>query len=371
MIIYIIAITLSMLCAAYAQNVKKVTQLKSTYKTLCVLAFLPMTFVSVFRYEVGTDWPIYNDYFYWIANGTDKFTEPLFNLLNKVIYTFTRDSWWLFAICALFICFFMFKAFMDQSVNPAFSILIFVISGDYFNSQNQIRQALAMAIFLYAMKYVKERNAKKYFLFILIAVMIHTSAVVYIPVYFLYGLKVNARLLASIYAGTLVFLPIVNKGMIFIVSRTKYNWYFQSGYNRNDFYLLGFLVTGFYLVLLLYYYYYGEKHRKEAALLGVQKDTDEHLAGEDFEYNVMTYMYFFAALSVLFSATIPQMVRITTALSYVTSLLMPRLLMREHKRNRRIVLYMLVVFVFFVKLLYDVYHNGWYDATPYHWVFFR
>lgn len=371
MIIYIIAITLSMICAAYAYNVKGIIQLKSTYKTLCVLAFIPMTFVSVFRYEVGTDWPIYHDYFHWISEGKDKFTEPLFNLLNRVIYSFTKDSWWLFAICAFLICYFMFRAFMEQSVNPAFSILIFVLSGDYFNSQNQIRQALAMAIFLYAMKYIKERNAKKYFLFIIIAMCIHLSAMIYIPLYFVYGLRLNVKLLGTIYAVVVALLPIMNKVLVFVISKTKYNWYFESRYNMNDFYLLGFLVTTFYLILFLFYYYYGQKNSAKVMDLNTEKTADVKETVEDYEYNVMTYTYFFAALSVLFSATIPQMVRVTTALSYVTSLLMPRLIVREHKRNRRIVLYILVVSVFGVKLLYDVYHNGWYGATPYQWVFFR
>ena len=55
MIYYVVAVLLSMVCASYAANVKKVKSLQGTYRTLCVLAFLPMTFVSVFRYEVGTD----------------------------------------------------------------------------------------------------------------------------------------------------------------------------------------------------------------------------------------------------------------------------------------------------------------------------
>lgn len=363
MLIYIIAITLSMFFAYYAYNVKGIKQLNSTYKTLCVLTFLPMTFVSVFRYEVGTDWLIYHDYFHFISEGKDKFSEPLFNLLNRVIYLFTKDSWWLFAICAVLICYFIFRAFMEQSVNPAYSILIFVVCGDYFNSQNQIRQALAMAIFLYAMKYIKSRELKKYLLFMLVAVLIHTSALVYIPVYFFYYKKVDARLLFLIYGGTVVLLPILNKLLVFVVSKTKYGWYFDSRYNMNNFYMLGFLVTSFYLVLFLFYYYYGKKNAKSK---GSEGD-----AAEDYDYNLMTHMYFLAAMSVLFSSTIPQMVRITTAFSVVTSLLMPRMIVREHKRNRRIVLYMLATGVFLIKLLYDIYNNGWYDAIPYQWVFFR
>ena len=366
MIIYITAIILSMICAQYASNVKGVKQLKGTYRILCICAFLPMTLVSALRYEVGTDWSIYHDYFHWISSGKDKFSEPLFNLLNRVIYLFTQNSWWLFFVCAIVIMYFNFRAFMEQSIHPAFSILIFVISGDYFNSQNQLRQAMAMSIFLYAMKYIKSREWKKYFIWILIAVLIHTSAAVYIPMYFIYNWKVNIKNLSLIYGSTLVLLPVIKKVMVFVISRTKYAWYFSSQYNMNNFYLMGFLVTLFYLVILLFDYYYGKKHMQD---MMKQKGCGEAPVEEDGEYNLMTHMYYLAAMSVLFSATIPQMVRITTALSVITPLLFPRIIIREHNRNRRIVLYMLLVFVFTVKLLFDIYHNGWYDAIPYRWVF--
>ena len=363
MFVYIIAIALSMTFAYYAYNAKGIEQLKSTYRTLCILTFLPMTFVSVFRYEVGTDWPIYKEYFHMINQGTDKFNEPLFNLLNRVVYLFTHHSWALFAVCAFIICYFTFRAFMEQSINPAYSILIFVLSGDYFNSQNQIRQAMAMAIFLYAMKYIKSRELIKYVVWIVIAGLIHASAFIYLPVYFLYGKKINAKLLGLIYAAIVVFLPVMNKVMVFVVSKTRYNWYFDSAYNMNEFYKLGFLVTSFFMVVTLFYYYYGQKHWK--------KKSEEGAECEDYEYNLMTYLYYFAAVSVLFSAAIPQMIRITTALSIVTPFLFPRMMVREHKRNRRLVLYALVTGVFFVKILYDVLHNGWYDAVPYQTIFSR
>ena len=363
MIIYVIAVAFSMICAAYANNVKNIKSLNNTYKILCVLAFLPTTLVSVLRFEVGTDWSIYDDYFHWISEGKDKFSEPLFNLLNRIIYLFTKDSWLLFAVCAVIIGYFTYRAIMEQSVNPAFSILIFMISGDYFNSQNQIRQAIAMAIFLYAMKYMKSRDWKRYYFAMIIALMIHTSAIIYFPLYFLYGKKVNVRLLIGIFCATVVCLPVMKKVIVFVLTKTKYGWYFDSVYNTNDFYLLGFLFTVFFNVILFFYYCYGEKYALEKG-----KTRDEI---QDYDFNIMMYTYYFAGVSVLFSAVVPQMVRITTGFSIVTSLLMPRLMVREHKRNRRIVLYMLGVAVFMVKFVYDVYHNGWYDALPYQSVFTR
>lgn len=363
MILYVIAVAISMICATYANNVKNIKSLKTTYKALCVLAFLPTTLVSVFRFQVGTDWSIYDDYFHWISKGMDKFSEPLFNLLNRVVYVFTQDSWWLFAICAILIGGFTYRAIMEQSVNPAFSILIFMISGDYFNSQNQIRQAIAMAIFLYAIKYMKSRDWKRYFFWLVIALLIHTSAIIYFPLYFLYGKKVHVRLLISLYGVLVVALPVMKKVIVFVLTKTKYAWYFDSVYNTNDFYLLGFLFTVFFIVILFFYYCYAEN---EALKKGKTRDEIQ-----DYDFNIMLYTYYLAAVTVLYSAVVPQMVRITTGFSIVTSLLMPRLVMREHKRNRRIVLYMLIVVVFTVKFLYDVYCNGWYDAIPYQSIFFK
>ncbi len=363
MIYYVVAVLLSMICASYAANVKKVKSLQGTYRILWVLAFLPMTFVSVFRYEVGTDWPIYDEYFHKIAAGVDKFSEPGFNLLNRVVHLFTEDSWLLFAVCAVIMGIFMFKAFLDQSVNPGFSILVYVLAGDYFNSQNQIRQAIAMSIFLYAFKYVKVRDWKRYFFWILVASFMHFSAILYFPIYFLYGLKVNIPFICYSFVGMCVALPILKKALVFVISHTKYSWYFDSVYNTNDFNLFGFLINSGFLVLLLFYYAYYDKHSRDNSVDGKSV--------QDGEYNLLLYMYYAATLSTLFSSAVPQMSRITILFAFVTSLLFPRMVMREYRRNRRIVLYMIVVGVLLVKLLYEVYYVGWYDAIPFKWVFFR
>lgn len=363
MIIYIIAIALSMICASYAYNVKNIKTLKSTYHILCIMAFLPMTLVSAFRYDVGTDWLIYDEYFYKIAEGTDRFTEPLFNLLNKVIYIFTEDSWWLFAICAVLIGYFTFRAIMEQSVNPVFSILMLVLNGDYFNSQNQLRQALSMAIFLYAIKYIKSRDWKRYYFFIIVAICIHTSAIIYVPIYFVYKWKVHLKLLICGSGAAIIAMPVLSKLVVFVLSKTKYAWYFDSAYNMNNFYLLGFIFTTAVTVLLVFYWYYGEKHT-----LQKKESLDET---QDYEFNFMFYMYFLGWASILFSAVVPQMSRITTALLIITTLLIPRMVVREHKRNRRMALYLIITSMFLAKLMFDVYHNGWYDAIPYQSVFSR
>lgn len=349
MLIYICALMIAMFFAAQAQKVRKISQLKTTYMGFCILSFLPLTLVSMLRYEVGTDWIIYDDYFHWINEGRDKFSEPGFNLLNRILYCVTHNSWILFAVVAFLILLFTFLAFYQQSIWVPFTILIFFISGDYFNSQNQIRQVLAMSIFLFAMKYIWSRDWKRYFLWLLIAFSFHVSALIFIPLYFLYGIKLNVKKLIILYLATILLLPIFKKILVFVVSKTKYSWYFDSVYNTNDFYMLGFIYAIFFCALFFYYHEVG-------------KETD-------LKYDFMVVIYYLSALSVLFSSAIPQMVRVTTGLSCISGLCIPRMIVREEDKKRRVALIMLVVSAFLVKLLYDIYHNGWYDAMPYQTIF--
>ncbi len=345
MLVYILMLFISMFFAAYAENVKHEEQLKSTYRYLAVLSCIPFLLVSMFRYWVGTDWVIYDEYFLTISNGGKKFSEPLFNFLNRILYFITEDSWILFAVTAFLILLFTFLTIYEQSTYVPLSILIFFVSGDFFNSQNQIRQMLATAIMLYALNYVYERKFWKFLLFLIIATGIHVSAVVFIVAYFLYGKKVNLKTQIITYIVLLASSPLIGKLVRFVLSKTKFGWYIGSVYDMSNFYLIGFIFTVFFLAIFYYYLHYNLE--------------------EDKKFNLYVNMYYIGALTILFSSIIPQADRITKLFTSVTFLAIPRLVIREDDRNRRILLYMLVVAAFVVKLLYDVYINGWYDALPY------
>ncbi len=349
MVIYVIVLLFSMFFATLAQNVRQEKYLKNTYKILAALSGAIFMAVSIFRYRVGTDWIIYEDYYYSINHGGDKFSEPLFNLLNRFLYLFSEDVWLLIAVVAVLIGVFTFFAIYEQSISAPLSILIFFVSGDFFNSQNQLRQMLATAIMLYALKYIYDRKIWRFLLFALLAGGIHVSAFLFVPIYFLYGVKVNIR--KQIVAYVIVFLsaPLIGRLVEWLVAKTRYGWYFDSIYNMSNFYLIGFVFTIFFLAIFYYYCAYDKT--------------------EDKKYNLYVNMYYIAALTIAFSSVIPQMDRITKLFASITFLAVPRLIIREKDRNRRIVLYLIVVGAFVVKLLYDVYVNRWYGAIPYDSVF--
>ena len=74
-------------------------------------------------------WFIYEKYFYYINEGTDKFTEEGFNILNRIAYFIYADPAVMFAIVSLIIYVFIFLAIYQQSNHVCFSILVFFIRG--------------------------------------------------------------------------------------------------------------------------------------------------------------------------------------------------------------------------------------------------
>ena len=351
MAIYFIVTITSMIMAKLALNVRHLPQLRNNYKLFCVLSFLPIFITSAIRYNVGTDyWFIYEKYFYYINEGTDKFTEEGFNILNRIAYFIYADPAVMFAIVSLIIYVFIFLAIYQQSNHVCFSILVFFISAIFFNSMNQIRQAIAMSIFLYAMKYIYQRRKLPYFLWMLFALTMHTSALFYFPVYFLYGVKAKFKNHLYIFLGCLVGFPLLKRAILFVISKTKYSWYLGSAFDENNFYLLGFAFALAIIMLCYFYSYYG--HREE-----------------DPKFNLMLNMKFIGLIALLFSAVIPQSDRVYYCFNFIEILLIPEIVLSEKKPRRRIILYMGIVAVYLIKLFYDVYVNNWYYVVPYQTLF--
>jgi len=350
MVVYLIMLAGSVFFASLAAKIRYVDEFKREYRICAVLSVLPFFIVSAVRFEVGTDWGIYDEYFYAINTGTNSFKEPLFNLLNRIIYLFTDNSQWLFVAVSALCLTFTFMAIYNQSKYIPFSIIIYFISTVYFNSMNQMRQAVAMSIFLFATKYLWSRNWKKYFLWILIAACMHISALIYFPVYFLYGWKANLKKHIILSGVIIVGMPILKVILTKLISLTPYAWYLESLYTTNDFLLAGFLIS---LVLLLIHEYYNYTENQD----------------EDRQFSFMVNMQWLGVISLLCTGFIPQVSRISVALEIISIITYPKLVLFERGRNRRIILYGLIISIFVVKLLYNVYVCGFYDAIPYQTIF--
>lgn len=350
MVVYLIMLAISLFFASCAGRIRDIQECRRSYRVFAVLSFLPFFLVSAIRYEVGTDWSIYEEYFYAINNGTNKFKEPIFNLLNRLIYLFSKDAQLLFVVVAALSLGFAFCAIYKQSKYIPFSILLYFLSTNYFNSLNQLRQSLAMSIFLFATQYIEKRDWKKYFFWMIVAVGIHMSAIVYIPLYFLYHWKVSIKEHLLLFLAVLVGMPVLKVLIIKIVSLTPYAWYFESMFGENDFLLAGFAVS--FLILVFHEYY---------------KYIQEH--EDDKMYSFMVNVQWLCVVSLLCTGFIPQVSRISTAFEVISILSIPRMILKEEKRNRRIVMYCIVVLLLLIRLLYYVYICGFFWVVPYKTIF--
>lgn len=351
MYIYGIMLGISLLFAKLAANAKPYEKIRSSYYTFAILSFLPFAAVSMLRWQVGTDWPIYDSYYYYINHGIQSFSEPLFNLLNKFLYLFSEDSSLLFAVVGFFTLLLFFLAIYQQSPMIPFSILLFFLTNKYFTSLNQIRQMLAMSIFFFSLKFIFQRNALAYYTAILTAILIHTSSVVYLPFYFLYGKEWKSKGLTKTFIIYCFLLPAVILVARVTAHFTRFAWYFDSVYNQNDFYVIGFLTA--FLVMNVHLF----------AL---------HRAGQkNVKLGFMTFMTMISCMILLLTSALPQVERVSEGISVIQILSIPEIVKGESNSRIRRCYLCFVILLYGCKLFYDVYHNHWYGVLPYHTIFSR
>lgn len=350
--VYLIMLGISLFFGFYASNVKPYSVLRQTYKICAVLSAVPFILVTVLRWRVGTDWTyVYEPYLYYIKHGITQFSEAGFNFIYRVFGLFTDNAWWVIAFVGLVTIIFFFEAIYDQSCMIAFSILLFVIINKYFTALNQIRQMCAMSLFVYSLKYIYKRDWKRYFFLNLLGWTIHNSSVMYLPLYFLYDIRFTAKKAIIFMAGMLAAFPFLKILFTGLISVTSYDWYLDSAFSQNDFYLLGFLVTLFFTLLHIFCLYRYPK--------------------TDSKFEFWSLLMVLSTALLLFSATIPQVLRVSEGMSIVQLFSLPRMLEKEEDERMKVVLWLMIVGIYTVKLLYDVYINKWYDVIPYRTIFSR
>jgi len=89
------------------------------------------------------------------------------------------------------------RAILRYSKNTVISFFVFITMGFYTFFFNGARQGLACAIYALAIGPLLERNLKKYLAYVLAASLVHRSALVTLPVYFLFNKEntIKTRLL--------------------------------------------------------------------------------------------------------------------------------------------------------------------------------
>ena len=201
------------------------------------MAYLILILISVFRFDIGNDYDGYvtniNGYasLFRMGNPITLFSigsvEPLMYFLSYIFQNTTHPYFWVIGIHAIIVLFFLYKTFEYNDCHVT-GIMILFLSGMLFFCWDGTRQGVAISIFLYATKYVKENNFPKYLLFIFFAFMAHYSSVFLLPCYFLNKIKTRKYIFIAIIMTLAIANVVTNYYDWLYVNIIKYVPYFDT-----------------------------------------------------------------------------------------------------------------------------------------------
>lgn len=158
-----------------------------------------LCFLSAFRGEkVGHDTASYIDIAYIqqradsslgsLSDFTDIDTSVEFiaNALSSIVCHLGLNGRWMIVFYAIIMIVFMYMSCKRLNVSPTYTMAFFVVLGFYFYSLSACRQICAVSVIMYAMTYLNEedRSSRYFFLWIVVAAMIHSMSFICLPLYF-------------------------------------------------------------------------------------------------------------------------------------------------------------------------------------------
>ena len=192
LILYLSVYILSALCLHFATcSSKKINRI-----ILAIIAILLPCILAGFRYGVGVD---YLNYKYMYQSHSelslieylqyDKRAEFAVYILSKIASIFNSQKMF-FTLFSFFIYAPMAKVIMERKERKdTFFLALFFLLSSFPTGLNIMRQIAAASISMYSLKYVIDRNFKKFVLFIVFALMFHVSAIIILPIYFIWNKK--------------------------------------------------------------------------------------------------------------------------------------------------------------------------------------
>lgn len=183
---------------------------KSYNVQLFDLSIWGLCFIAGFRFETGVDWQVYQYMIEELPSLTEissfsdlPFADLGFSFLIILIKTFGGGIQTLFLIVAV-VAFSLLRQSLKIYFPHILTSLFLYYGFIFFNMEmNLIRQGLALNIFLFALQYIRSRQPVKYMFCILMAILMHWSAIILVPVYFIVDRDYSSKLV------TILFLSFV------------------------------------------------------------------------------------------------------------------------------------------------------------------
>lgn len=348
MYIYIIIFSISLFFAYLAEinKNKENNRQKTVYYTSVTFSFMTLFLFLGLRYDVGFDYlytyvPEYNK----IKLGYSTHFEPLFILLNKFVYYIFNNVYWVFIISAFLTVYLVYSVICKRGKNIFFGVFLFIGTRMYLYSFTQVRQYIAIAIFLYATKYITERKKFKYFFSICIAALFHKIALIYLPIYFIGNIKLTKQKYSLIALLGFALIPIVTS-LYNYIGRYLYGWYINNKFGIGNYSSVMLIMNLFTIIISILYYNNLSNNKNSTMLLNLQ---------------------LVAWILCITTIQLNESYRIVALFSYTSILLLQEIYYSLKIKSNRKILFLLI-FVLYTACLYAYLKNDPY-MLPYKTIF--
>jgi hypothetical protein len=171
------------------------------YRIVC-LYFIGILFIFIigFRGKTGIDTLNYIDafdhagtIFNWKNKETTAYSEHGFYFITVILKSvFDNISFYFFVISCLTLIP-LLKSICFYCVYPILGFYVYFARFLFARDMNQIRAALAIAVIIYALRYLIKNKPYNYTIIVIITIFIHHSMIVAIFFLFLYNKKISFR----------------------------------------------------------------------------------------------------------------------------------------------------------------------------------
>ena len=151
-----------------------------------------------------------------------------YKLINDMCHLLSNSFQFELAVISIIVVYGYTKAIKNFSPYIWLSLILYILVS-YYPSFFLLRQYIALSIFMLSLRYIIKREPIKFGICAILAISVHATAVVIVPLYFLYGLKYNLKNMIFLAAGSAatVVLFFSLQGYIELVS-AYYAHYFES-----------------------------------------------------------------------------------------------------------------------------------------------
>lgn len=234
------------------------------------ISFIILLLFSTLRHDIGWDYRWY----YYLASRYEFLEIPFFpqnimsyiekfdwevwqyyrvEFLNKVIYKvnwfFKFPPQFVIIVYSLITLWFIKKGIdvniKEKNRKNNIYIFFYTLPLFYLGFLSLLRQGVAVSLVFYSYTFIKQRKLFKFILTIIIASLFHKTALLILPIYFFYNIKINRSLYVAMFIIGLFF------DNIFIKLVTKYNIPLISKYRAYVIEVIGEGGTKLFYVILL------------------------------------------------------------------------------------------------------------------------